>query len=113
MATQTTTASNVKLIFVSGIGPIIGTTQGETTDAIVLSNPCQFGLDETGELVIRDYLEGITDATKPVVFLKYNIVSINEPAAEISNAYVSAIEALLAESNAPTVFMPAEKKIII
>ena len=105
-------ASNVKLIFVNGIGPIIGTIQNEVSDAIVLSNPCQFGYDETGEMIIRDYLEGITNPEEDAIFMKSNIVSVTVPAADIAAAYVSAIESLEDGSNDPKLILPDNKIII-
>ena len=105
-------ASNVKLIFINGIGPIIGTIQDDVTDAIVVRNPCQFGLDENGQMVIRDYLEGITNPDENAIFMKYNIVSVTVPVAEIADAYVSAIEAIEAQKNGPKIIVP-EQKIIV
>lgn len=103
-------ASNVKLIFLNGIGPIIATIQSDVTDAIVVRNPCQFGLDEQNELTIRDYLEGISNPEEDVIFMKYNIVSVTTPVAEIAAAYVSALEAL--EDNSPKLFVPDQKIIL-
>lgn len=102
-------ASNVKLLFINGIGPIIATIQNDVTDAIVVRNPCQFGLDEQNELAIRDYLEGISNPEKDVIFMKYNIVSVTTPVSEIANAYISALEAL--QDNSPKLIVP-ENKII-
>ena len=105
-------SSNVKLIFINGIGPIIGTIQDDVTDAIVVRNPCQFGLDEEGQMIIRDYLEGIIDPEENTIFMKYNIVSVNDPAASIAAAYISAIESLEAEKTAPKLIVPDNKIII-
>lgn len=102
--------TNVKLFFLNGIGPIIATIQSDVTDAIVVRNPCQFGLDETGELTIRDYLEGISNPEKDVIFMKYNIVSVTTPVDDITAAYVSALEALV--DNTPKVFVPDNKIIL-
>lgn len=103
-------ASNVKLLFLNGIGPIIATIQQDVSDAIVVRNPCQFGLDEENELTIRDYLEGISNPEEDVIFMKYNIISVTTPTDEIASAYVSALKAL--EDNSPKVFVP-ENKIIL
>lgn len=105
-------SSNVKLIFINGIGPIIGTIQDDVTDAIVVNNPCQFGLDEENQMVIRDYLEGIIDPTKNTIFMKSNIISVNDPAPSIEAAYISAIESLEAEKSAPKLIVPDNKIII-
>lgn len=104
------TAKNVKLILINGIGPIIATIQSDTSDAIVVKNPCQFGIDEQGEFVIRDYLEGISNPEKDVIFMKYNIVSVTIPVDEIASAYVSAIESL--NDNTPKLFVPDNKIIV-
>lgn len=106
---MSTVNTNVKLIFINDIGPLIGTVQSETTDAIVMKNPCQFGLDEDGNFIIRDYLEGITNPSESVIFMKYSVISINVPEESISLAYVEAIEAI--ESPKSKIFVP-EKKII-
>lgn len=106
-----TKTSLVKMIYVASIGPLIVTMQEETTDALVVKNPCQFGLDEGGNLVVRDYLEGISNPEKPVTFMKYNIVSVSEPESIISDVYVKALEELQ-NPNKPQIFMPPEKKII-
>jgi hypothetical protein len=105
-------SSNVKLIFINGIGPIIGTIQDDVTDAIVVRNPCQFGLDEEGQMVIRDYLEGIIELDENTIFMKYNIVSVNEPAAYIKDAYISALESHEEDKNAPKLIVPDNKIII-
>jgi hypothetical protein len=108
-------SKNVKLIFINGIGPIIGTLQNEILDAsnsIIVRNPCQFGLDEDGQMVIRDYLEGIINPEVPTVFVKSNIVSVNDPASAIADAYISAIESLEAEKSAPKLIVPTSKIII-
>lgn len=105
-------SSNVKLIFINGIGPIIGTIQNDTTDAIVVKNPCQFGLDEENQMIIRDYLEGIIEPEETTIFMKYNIVSVNEPAASITAAYISAIEALESDKSSPKLIVPNNKIII-
>lgn len=98
----------VKIIFVNGVGPLIGTIQDDVADAIIVKNPCQFGLDEQDELVIRDYLEGITNPEQNVVFMKYNIVSVSIPADGIRDAYISAIE----ELNKTKIIVPDQKIII-
>ncbi|SOK59002.1 hypothetical protein [Yersinia phage fHe-Yen9-03] len=105
-------SSNVKLIFINGIGPLIGTIQDDVSDAIVVRNPCQFGLDDNGEFVIRDYLEGITNPNENVIFMKYNIVSVNVPDASIAAAYVEAIEALEASEEKSRLIVPDNKIII-
>ncbi|QOI71132.1 hypothetical protein pEaSNUABM50_00191 [Erwinia phage pEa_SNUABM_50] len=102
--------ASVKLIFINGVGPLIGTVQSEATDAIVMRNPCQFGLDEDGNFIIRDYLEGITNPNEPVIFMKYAIVSMNVPEESIALAYVEAIDALEAQKS--KVFVPDNKIII-
>jgi len=106
-------ASNVKIIFINGIGPLITTIQSDTSDATVVSNPCQFGLDENGEMIIRDYLEGITNADEHTIFFKYNIVSVSVPSDQIAEAYVSAIEALEASKTTESqIFVPSNKIIV-
>lgn len=112
MANVNSQGSNVKLIFVNGIGPLIATIQEDVQDAIVVRNPCQFGLDEQGELTIRDYLEGITNPEENAIFMKYNIVSVTVPAAEILEVYVSAIEAIEAAKNEPQIIVPSQKIIV-
>ncbi len=104
------TATNVKLIYVAGVGPIIATIQNDTNDAVVVSNPCQFGLDEEGQMVIRDYLEGIVEPDQTVIFFKYNIVSVSTPSADIAAVYVGAIEELKASK--PGIFVPDNKIIV-
>lgn len=110
MAKVVNDVSNVKLIFLNGIGPVIATIQSDVSDAIVVRNPCQFGLDETGEFAIRDYLEGISDPEQDVIFMKYNIVSVTVPVESIATAYVGAIEAL--KDNSPKLFVPDNKIIV-
>ncbi|EBS4516793.1 hypothetical protein DQT32_05195 [Salmonella enterica subsp. enterica serovar Braenderup] len=112
MANVNSQGSNVKLIFVNGIGPLIATIQEDVQDAIVVRNPCQFGLDEQGELTIRDYLEGITNPEENAIFMKYNIVSVTVPADEILEVYVSAIEAIEAAKNEPQIIVPSQKIIV-
>lgn len=104
--------SNVKLIFVNGIGPLIGTIQDDVQDAIVVRNPCQFGLDENGDFAIRDYLEGITNPEENAIFMKYNIVSVTVPTDEILSVYVSTIEAIEAAKNNPQIIVPSQKIIV-
>lgn len=103
-------SSNVKLIYVNNVGPLLGVIQEDVTDAIVVKNPCQFGLDESGEFVIRDYLEGISNPTENVIFMKYGVVSVSVPDASIAKAYVEAIEAL--EQDKPAIFVPSNKIIV-
>jgi hypothetical protein len=106
-------SSNVKIIFINGIGPLIGTIQDDANDAIVVRNPCQFGLDEQGEMIIRDYLEGLTDAEENTIFFKYNIVSVSVPSEEIAGAYVSAIESIEASKESESqIFVPSNKIIV-
>ena len=103
-------SSNVKLIYVVGVGPVIGTLQNETGDAIVMKDPVQFGTDENGDFVIRDYLEAVSNPEEPTTFMKYNIVSVSTPAEHITKTYVDTLKAL--EEQKPQIFVP-EKKIIV
>lgn len=106
-------SSNVKIIFINGVGPLIGTIQDDANDAIVVRNPCQFGLDEQGEMIIRDYLEGITDAEENTIFFKYSIVSVSAPSEQIAGAYVSAIEAFEeSKTTESQIFVPSNKIIV-
>lgn len=105
-------AINVRLINITGMGPVLAVIQGEAVDRFVVTNPCQLGTDDQGEIVLRDYLEFISKEDTPVEFFKSSIISISEANPALANAYISALEAIEAENakNAgPKLFVPDNK----
>lgn len=102
---------NVKLLNINTVGPVLAVVQSEAQDAITVLNPAQLATDAEGNIVVFDYLEGVSDADETVVFMKYNIVSMSTPAASLAEVYVKALESI--NDTSPKVFMPEEKKIII
>lgn len=101
-----TEAKNVKIYMINGVGPIIGTEQGESMDHMLLSNVAQFATDENGDVTIIGYLEALTTPA-PVVFMKYNVVSVSRPNDVILNAYLGVFE-----EEQPSIIVP-DKKIIV
>lgn len=108
--TQKTDNNAVKLINVAGHGPMLAIIQADAPEAIVVTSPCQLGLDEEGGLVIRDYLEGVSDFEKQVIFMKSNIVSVSDPVQSLADAYLEAIANL--ETDEPQIIVPSQKIIL-
>lgn len=85
---------NVKLLNINGMGPVLAVMQAHNDEQIIVTNPAVLGSDPaTGDIEIKDYLGGISDLDKEVIFMKYNIISISTPEIMLANAYVSALEA--------------------
>lgn len=102
---------NVKLLNINTVGPVLAVVQSESQDAITVTNPAQLATDANGDIVVLDYLDGISNADDAVVFMKYNIVSMSTPSASLAEVYVNALESI--NDTSPKVFMPEEKKIIV
>ena len=86
--------TNVKLLNINSIGPVLAVLQSETSDSILVKNPAQLGTDESGNVIIADYLDTICDADEITIFMKYNVISVSTPASSLASAYIDAVESL-------------------
>lgn len=86
--------TNVKLLNINSIGPVLAVLQSETSDSIFVTNPAQLGTDEEGNVIIADYLESIADADEITIFMKYNVISVSTPAPSLASAYISAVDSI-------------------
>lgn len=103
--------TNVKLLNINGMGPILAIMQAHSDDQIIVTNPAVLGTDpETGDLEINDYLGGISNLDKEVVFMKFCVISISEPEAGLAAAYVGALQAQ--EDAKSKIFVPDNKIVI-
>lgn len=101
----------VKLINVASIGPVLAVLQMDSADAISVSNPCQLGSDENGDLIIRDYLDGISDNSEHTVFMKSNIISVSEPVKSLADVYLEAIAEFESETTSQ-ILVPSQKIVL-
>lgn len=103
--------ANVKLLNINGMGPVLAVMQAHNDEQLIVTSPAVLGTDpETGDLAINDYLGGISDLDKEVVFMKYNVISISTPEAGLAAAYIGALEA--AEAEKSKIFVPDNKIVI-
>jgi|AGFS01.1.fsa_nt_gi hypothetical protein len=103
--------TNVKLLNINGMGPVLAVMQAHNDEQIIVTNPAILGTDpETHDLAINDYLGGISDLDSEVVFMKYNIISISTPEAGLAQAYIAALEA--AAEPKSQIFVPDNKIVV-
>lgn len=103
--------TNVKLLNINGMGPVLAVMQGHNEEQLMVTNPAVLGTDpDTGDLAINDYLGGISDLDKEVVFMKFCVISISTPEEGLANAYVAALKA--AEEAKSKIFVPDNKIVI-
>ena len=102
---------NVKLLNINGMGPVLAVMQAHNDEQLIVTNPAVLGTDpETGDLAINDYLGGISDLDKEVIFMKYNVISISTPEAGLAAAYVDALKASAEPKS--EIFVPDNKIVI-
>lgn len=81
---------NVRLVFINGIGPVIGILQSENDKEIVLAKAAQI-VSSDGEYGFSMYLAGIVDPTSNTIFYKSNVASNNPASEEFKTAYLQAV----------------------
>lgn len=99
----------VRLLNITGMGPVLAVIQAEGADRFAVTNPVQLGTDESGQIILCDYLEFISVAEKPVEFFKSNVVSISEANPALVTAYVETLEAIEKEKSTPKLIVPNSK----